>query len=112
MNVEDQNYLRIAFEDLMNYEAENLDDPIDPLTYRTPEGDTCLHIAAHRGDLEAIRILVASGMNLDIKGDMGSTPLHVACLAKNSEAANLLVSLGANKSIADEFGRLPSFCDL
>ncbi|MGE0333051.1 MAG: ankyrin repeat domain-containing protein [Ramlibacter sp.] len=109
MNADEKNYLRSAFGDLLNYEAGNLEDPIDPLTYRTPEGDTCLHIAAHRGDLEAIRILVASGMSVNLKGDMGITPLHNACLAKNSQAANLLISLGADKSIADEFGRLPAF---
>jgi hypothetical protein len=41
----------VAFADLLNYEAQDPTSPIDPLTYRAPDGDTCLHIAAHRGDL-------------------------------------------------------------
>ena len=33
------------FKDLINYESEDPCETIDPLTYVTPDCDTCLHIA-------------------------------------------------------------------
>jgi ankyrin repeat protein len=107
LNEEDLSYLKSAFSDLLNYAADDLDQPIDPLTYLTPEGDTCLHIAAARGDLRAIRLLIACGLDPNAKGDMGATPLHSAHLSRQSEAAKLLTSLGADENLKDEFGRTP-----
>ena len=109
MNKEDLFYLREAFEDLLNYEADDLNDPIDPLTYKTPEGDSCLHLAAQRGDLRAARLLVFAGVDVNTRGDMGSTPLHLACQADKVEMIDLLIKLGADKSLVDEFGRPPAF---
>ena len=93
-----------AFSDVTNYEADDPTTPIDPLTYREPDGDTCLHIAAWRGDLRATELLVKAGVDIDAQGDMGATPLHCA---KTKEIADLLVAAGASLDIRDEFGRLP-----
>jgi hypothetical protein len=46
--------LQEIFSDLIDYESDDPLKGIDPITYRTPEGDSCLHIAAIRGDLESM----------------------------------------------------------
>ena len=50
----------------------------DPLTFHTPEGDTCLHIAAIRDDSKSIKRLLGLGLDVDVQGDMGNTALHYA----------------------------------
>jgi len=99
--------LQLRFEDLMNYTADDPTAPIDPLTYLTPEGDNCLHIAALRGDEEAVRLLLDVGVDINAKGDMGNTPLHYALSQKHLEVASLLRERGAAQNITNEFGRKP-----
>jgi ankyrin repeat protein len=96
--------LQSAFADLMNYESDDPMAPIEPLTYVAPDGDTCLHVAAHRGNLRAVELLVKAGVDVNRPGDMGSTPLHYA---STQEVASFLIGSGASTAIRDEFGRLP-----
>ena len=93
-----------AFVNELNYESDDPLTPIDPLTYRNPDGDTCLHIAARRGDIRSIELLLKAGLNINDRGDMGTTPLHCA---KTQEVIEFLVANGASVDIRDEFGRLP-----
>lgn len=95
------------FSDLINYEADDPTTPIDPYSYRTPEGDSCLHIAAMRGDCIAIDLLLLDGADIDAIGDMGNTALHYASREQHREAFRMLASRGANQSIRNEFGKLP-----
>lgn len=96
--------LRTAFRDLMNYESDDPTAPIDPLTYVAPDGDTCLHVASHRGNLRAVELLVKAGLDVNRPGDMGSTPLHYAA---TPEVASFLMASGASLTTIDKFGRLP-----
>ena len=96
--------LSVAFAYVMNYEADDPMTPIDPISYRAPDGDTCLHIAAQKGDVRAVALLLQAGLNPNELGDMGSTPLH---LASNREVAALLRAGGASSEIINEFGRKP-----
>jgi ankyrin repeat protein len=57
---------------------------------------TGLHAAAHRGDVEPLRKLIAAGANLDTRDRYGRTPLHVATFAKRREAIRLLAKAGAD----------------
>jgi ankyrin repeat protein len=93
------------FSDLLNYESDDVLAPIDPLSYVTPEGDTCLHIAAQRGNLEAVALLVRAGVSVNARGDIGATPLHCATTA---QVWDFLVSHGADLNARDGFGRLPT----
>jgi ankyrin repeat protein len=108
MTQDEANYLKEVFEDLLDYEADEIFEPVDPLTYRNPEGDSCLHLAAQRGDLKAIDILIRAGIDINSRGDMGATPLHAACLSGNADVVKLLIRSGANKNARDEFDRLPA----
>jgi len=96
--------LRREFKDVLNYDADDVCDPIDPLTYVAPDGDTCLHIAAHRGSLRAVQLLVKAGLNPDRQGDMGHTALHYA---STPEVVEFLLGCGASTTIKNEFGKSP-----
>jgi ankyrin repeat protein len=92
---------------LVNYEADDPSSPIDPLTYTDSNGDHLLHIAAQRGDLRTVELLVKAGLDIDQTGDMGCTALHYAKLNGKDDVANFLLSHGASTSIRNDFGRLP-----
>jgi ankyrin repeat protein len=104
MTPDDQKYLRLAFADLMNLLSDNPLDPVDPVTYREPSGDTCLHIAAIRGDLRAAQLLLAAGLDVNSLGDMGNTPLHYANSFNHLNIEQLLIKRGADTSLVNEFG--------
>ncbi len=99
--------LQERFSDLVNYQADDLFEPIDPLNYQSPEGDNCLHYAAMRGDEEAAMLLLDAGLDINSIGDMGYTPLHYAFMFKQTGVAELLLARGARRDILNEFGRKP-----
>jgi ankyrin repeat protein len=104
MNVDDEEYLQRAFADLLNYEADDVSEPINPLRYKTPEGDTCLHIAASRGDARSVQLLLNAGLAPNEPGDMGNTPLHYANKGRHVQIESLLIAAGASPSQLNEFG--------
>jgi ankyrin repeat protein len=97
-------YLENAFSDLLNYDADDLLQPIDPLVYLTPEGDSCLHIAAGRGDLHAVKLLVEAGMDVNLRGDLGNTSLHYARKHAHDDVVQFLISHGALPHLVNELG--------
>lgn len=109
MNLDDEEMrvLNLAFKDLLNYESADPDSPINPLAYREPGGDSCLHIAAYRGDCVAVRILLKAGLDVNSIGEMGCTPLHYATQRGHTKIAELLIKSGASKNIRNKFGELP-----
>lgn len=99
-----QKYLANAFSDLLDYDAEDPLQPINPLTYLTPEGDTCLHIAAGRGDLKAVMFLVDAQMDLNLRGDLGNTALHYARTRGHNKVVEFLIEQGARVDLVNELG--------
>ncbi|WP_310446765.1 ankyrin repeat domain-containing protein [Thiobacillus sp.] len=104
MDKQSMKELKQAFDDLLNYEAEDPLEPIDPITYRTPEGDSCLHIAAARGDLHSVKLLVEAGLDINQRGDMGNTPLHYATKKGHKNVVIFLLDRGASPGLVNEFG--------
>jgi hypothetical protein len=43
-------------------------------------GDNGLHCVVGWGDLDAAKILINAGIDVNKAGDLGYTPLHVACM--------------------------------
>jgi ankyrin repeat protein len=99
--------LQSRFKDVLNYSSEDPLEPINPLTYRTPEGDSCLHLAVLRGDRRAIELLLNAGLNVNDIGDMGFTPLHYAYMVGFDDIVQMLIEHGADQNIINEFGDKP-----
>ena len=72
-----------------------------------PNNLTPLHVAARRGDLAAIRDLLARGANPDARMADGSTPLHIAALVGKEEVVEALCRAGATVDARDDEGLTP-----
>ncbi|MEM9630713.1 MAG: ankyrin repeat domain-containing protein [Pseudomonadota bacterium] len=72
------------------------------------DGDRPLHVLAHRQDLYSCRVLLESGADPNLQGDIGYTPLHYAVMAQNRELTDLLLEFGARTDIASEFDETPA----
>ncbi|WP_082468054.1 MULTISPECIES: ankyrin repeat domain-containing protein [unclassified Sphingomonas] len=88
--------LQSRFADLINYEGDDPLAPIDPLTYKDSGGDGVLHIAAYRGDIEAVALLLDAGIDPNIKGEMGYTALHYTGWQKHWKISKILIARGAS----------------
>ncbi|OPB44043.1 hypothetical protein A0O28_0023610 [Trichoderma guizhouense] len=62
---------------------------------------TLLHLAAYRGDLEAVRLLIQRGASTTVQGEGGLTPLHYAVLLDREDIVTLLASDIAGSSSLD-----------
>lgn len=89
---------------LTNYESTDLTARIDPLSYVDSNGDGLLHIAAQRGDLRTIELLLKGGADVNQLGDMGNTALHYA---DTQDIADTLMAHGALTDVINEFGKRP-----
>src|SRR4029453_4613609 len=88
--------LQRAYSDLINYEDKGPTAAIDPATYRAPDGDRLIHIAALRGGIETVELLLGAGEDINAIGDMGDTPAHYAAMGEHRQLFDLLLSRGAD----------------
>lgn len=74
-------------------------------------GRTPLHIAAERGNIDAVNLLVQYGAKIDAKDRNGDTPLHRAVYRGNvnEEMIELLFEKGVDLDARNRFGRTPAF---
>ena len=107
LNENDMQELQQAFSDLLNYDSDDPTEPIDPLNYRDSGGDSCIHIAALRGNSHAVELLLKAGINVDDIGEMGCTALHHASRKGYEDIIRLLLDNGASTDIENDFGKLP-----
>ena len=70
-------------------------------------GDTLLHAAVVRGQMEDLIVLIDGGANVNVRGDLGSTPLHYAASRGLDEIAKALLRYGASADIKNQFGETP-----
>src|SRR5687768_9992437 len=71
---------------------------------RASDGDTPLHVVAWRNDVQAAKLLLSAGADVNAGGDMGYTPLHVAVARGNVAMAELLLAAGARADLLSELG--------
>ncbi|MEN8166479.1 MAG: ankyrin repeat domain-containing protein [Pseudomonadota bacterium] len=60
-----------------------------------PDGLTALHVAAKKGDLVVVKMLLKHGADIDASDRDGYSPLQTALLARNSLVAGYLVKQNA-----------------
>ncbi|KAH8263555.1 hypothetical protein KR044_010530 [Drosophila immigrans] len=73
----------------------------DQLKATTANGDTALHLAARRRDVDMVRILVDYGTNVDTQNGEGQTPLHIAAAEGDEALLKYFYGVRASASIAD-----------
>ena len=63
------------------------------------------------GNVEAIKLLVEAGADLNIKcnNTTGETPLHLCCKLNNETCAKALLDAGASSDSRDNFGNNAAF---
>ena len=71
-------------------------------------GMTALIAAAFRGDVAAVKLLLARGARVDEKDDHGRTVLMAAVDSGHAEAAKLLIEHGADVNAKDEKWGIPA----
>lgn len=72
-------------------------------------GGTPLHVAVLAGQMEAAKLLLEQGANINAKADdeHGGTPLHWAAATGRKDLATLLIDAGANVNAVDNNGYTP-----
>jgi ankyrin repeat protein len=68
--------------------------------------DTVLHTVCSWGDLNATKLVLAAGADVNAKGDQGATPLFNAVIGESAEVVKLLLSAGGDPSLKNDYGRL------
>ncbi len=79
-------------------------------TARDTDGSTALHCAAWKGNIEAVKALLAAGAPVNVHNandHWGTTPLHAAAHANNTAIAELLIAAGAEINAKDMNGQTP-----
>jgi len=66
--------------------------------------DSPLHLACYEGNIEEVKMMLDSSLNVDIKGDIGNTPLHEAVINSHLEIVKLLLRAGANPTLVNNYG--------
>lgn len=67
-------------------------------------GYSALHIALSKGFDEIAKILIASGIDLNLKDPKGQTALHYCAFYNKPDIARLVLQSGGRLDIQDKFG--------
>ena len=104
----------LTLDDVLRRINESVDDfasqPAKTPNDRGAFDDYPLHKVAIWGDVEAARVLLDHGADINAIGEDGDTPLHRAVAAGQEQMVKFLVSRGADVSIRNRYG-LPSLVE-
>jgi uncharacterized protein len=81
--------------------------PMPTVNAKSLFGDYPINIAATRGLIEEVLILLGSGADINAKGEHGYSPLHDAVEQGHINVVKLLVDRGANIAIKNTDGDTP-----
>ncbi|ODM96118.1 Serine/threonine-protein phosphatase 6 regulatory ankyrin repeat subunit A [Orchesella cincta] len=80
------------------------------MEYHNPKQRSSLHLAARRGNVDALKVLLAIGIDVNTQDFYGDTPLHCAIEHNNREAIEFLVLKNANVNLRNQCGDTPIDC--
>mmetsp|Transcript_135949 Transcript_135949/g.221246 ORF Transcript_135949/g.221246 Transcript_135949/m.221246 type:complete len:163 (+) Transcript_135949:3-491(+) len=66
---------------------------------------SALHVAARRGSLEILELLLATRADPNVTNDQWNTPLHLCAEGGHHELADALLRAGADATARNSFGR-------
>jgi ankyrin repeat protein len=70
-------------------------------------GSKLLHLAAHRGYDQMVKILLDVGANINVMNDCDETPLLLGVIGKHESTVEILLARGANPNITDDHDYSP-----
>jgi ankyrin repeat protein len=68
-------------------------------------GNTALHLAAQKGHLQIVRLLLETGVDANALNEDGMSPLHISIVANNVPIAQYLLEHGASSSVTNNTGQ-------
>jgi hypothetical protein len=82
----------------------------DPSDNELNQGFTPIMVAAGKGHVHALLLLIDRGGDMNAKNDMGMTALHLAASAGQAHCVKALVAEGAQAWHKDKYGRTAAMC--
>jgi cytohesin len=84
-----------------------LENGANPNAKNNNNGSTPLHIAAYKGHVEIVKILLDRGADLNAKDNTGHAPLHWAAIEGHVDVVRVLLDRGANPNAKNNTGHTP-----
>ena len=95
---------------ILNQVDDNNNNPVVDVNYSDETGQTALHLAADKGNVEIVQLLIQAGGNVNAIDHDGISVLQAAVIAGHVSTSQLLLENHANPDQPDHDGDTPRSC--